>query len=132
MKKFWNICRPTLSCLLFCFIINLFLSVLCYLFLVPFICFSPAGVQCVSREDQPLINKKGLAVVDCSWARLDDVPFAKLRCAAPRLCMCLIHALTALCLVFWQHPLTLFLRNFLIKCKKKGKEKCFLLKSLKS
>lgn len=48
---------------------------------------SPAGQQCVSREDQNLINGKGLAVVDCSWARLDDVPFAKLRCAAPRLCM---------------------------------------------
>jgi len=27
--------------------------------------------------------------VDCSWARLDDVPFVKLRCAAPRLCMSL-------------------------------------------
>lgn len=48
---------------------------------------SPAGQQCVSREDQDLINGKGLAVVDCSWARLDDVPFSKLRCAAPRLCM---------------------------------------------
>lgn len=49
------------------------------------IVLSPAGMQCVSREDQLLINKRGLAVVDCSWARLDDVPFSKLRCAAPRL-----------------------------------------------
>ncbi|XP_027073620.1 uncharacterized protein [Coffea arabica] len=56
------------------------------------IVLSPAGVQCVSREDQPLINKKGLAVVDCSWARLDDVPFAKLRCAAPRLLPWLVAA----------------------------------------
>lgn len=33
------------------------------------------------------MKRKGLAVVDCSWARLGDVPFVKLRCAAPRLCM---------------------------------------------
>ncbi|WVZ23485.1 hypothetical protein V8G54_002029 [Vigna mungo] len=41
--------------------------------------------QCVSREDYSIIQTKGLAVVDCSWARLDDVPFVRLRCAAPRL-----------------------------------------------
>jgi ribosome biogenesis protein Tsr3 len=33
----------------------------------------------VSREDAPLIRAKGLAVVDCSWNRLDDVPFGELR-----------------------------------------------------
>lgn len=44
-------------------------------------------MQCVSREDYNLVKQKGLAVVDCSWARLDDVPFVKLRCTAPRLCM---------------------------------------------
>lgn len=48
--------------------------------------YSPAGKQCVSKEDHNLMNRKGLAVVDCSWARLDDVPFTKLRCSAPRLC----------------------------------------------
>lgn len=48
---------------------------------------SPVGTQCVSREDYSLITRKGLAVVDCSWARLDDVPFVKLRCSTPRLCM---------------------------------------------
>lgn len=47
---------------------------------------SPVGRQCVSKEDYALIKRKGLAVVDCSWARLTDVPFAKLRCTAPRLC----------------------------------------------
>jgi pre-rRNA-processing protein TSR3 len=36
------------------------------------------------------VQRKGLAVVDCSWARLDDVPFAKLRCGAPRLCKIII------------------------------------------
>lgn len=53
---------------------------------------SPAGNQCVSREDYSLIQKKGLAVVDCSWARLDDVPFVKLRCTAPRLLPWLVAA----------------------------------------
>ncbi|ESW31728.1 hypothetical protein PHAVU_002G262800 [Phaseolus vulgaris] len=53
---------------------------------------SPAGSQCVSREDYSIIQKKGLAVVDCSWARLDDVPFVRLRCAAPRLLPWLVAA----------------------------------------
>lgn len=56
------------------------------------IVLSPAGTQCVSKEDQSLMNRKGLAVVDCSWARLDDVPFTKLRCVAPRLLPWLVAA----------------------------------------
>ncbi|CAL5214467.1 unnamed protein product [Lathyrus oleraceus] len=56
------------------------------------IALSPVGQQCVSREDYSLIQTKGLAVVDCSWARLDDVPFAKLRCPAPRLLPWLVAA----------------------------------------
>ena len=50
-----------------------------------FLC-RPVGSKCVSREDAALIAERGLGVVDCSWARLDDVPFGSLRCAAPRLC----------------------------------------------
>ncbi|XP_073158318.1 uncharacterized protein [Henckelia pumila] len=53
---------------------------------------SPTGKQCVSREDLELIKRRGLAVVDCSWARLEDVPFAKLRCSAPRLLPWLVAA----------------------------------------
>lgn len=53
---------------------------------------SPTGKQCVSRDDLELIKRRGLAVVDCSWARLEDVPFAKLRCSAPRLLPWLVAA----------------------------------------
>ncbi|KAJ4952561.1 hypothetical protein NE237_029393 [Protea cynaroides] len=56
------------------------------------IVLSPVGKQCVSKEDHPLMKRKGLAVVDCSWARLSDVPFVKLRCAAPRLLPWLVAA----------------------------------------
>lgn len=56
------------------------------------IVLSPVGNQCVSKEDYTLIKRKGLAVVDCSWARLSDVPFVKLRCAAPRLLPWLVAA----------------------------------------
>ncbi|KAI7732469.1 hypothetical protein M8C21_012525 [Ambrosia artemisiifolia] len=56
------------------------------------IALSPVGQQCISKEDSDLINRKGLAVVDCSWARLDDVPFTKLKCAAPRLLPWLVAA----------------------------------------
>ncbi|XP_050205551.1 uncharacterized protein LOC126655411 [Mercurialis annua] len=56
------------------------------------IVLSPVGNQCVSKQDQSLIKRKGLAVVDCSWARLSDVPFVKLRCAAPRLLPWLVAA----------------------------------------
>ncbi|KAL3698718.1 hypothetical protein R1sor_012794 [Riccia sorocarpa] len=49
------------------------------------IVLSPVGTRCVSREDRNMMRLKGLAVVDCSWSRLASVPFATLRCGAPRL-----------------------------------------------
>ncbi|CAN0865448.1 18S rRNA aminocarboxypropyltransferase [Linum grandiflorum] len=56
------------------------------------IALSPVGTQCVSKEDHSLIQRKGMAVVDCSWARLNDVPFVKLKCPAPRLLPWLVAA----------------------------------------
>ncbi|KAG9125440.1 ribosome biogenesis protein tsr3 [Ceratobasidium sp. 392] len=47
--------------------------------------FSPKGTQPVSPADRDVIAQAGVAVVECSWARLDDVPFAKLRSPHERL-----------------------------------------------
>ncbi len=41
----------------------------------PGIILSPMGKACVSCQDKELIAVKGLAVVDCSWNRLEEVPF---------------------------------------------------------
>lgn len=46
---------------------------------------TPAAEAAVSRADRELVARAGLGVVDCSWARLDEVPFARLRCGAKRL-----------------------------------------------
>jgi pre-rRNA-processing protein TSR3 len=51
----------------------------------PGVVLTPAGTRCVSSEDGPLLRRKGAAVVDCSWNRLEDVPFSRCRGAAPRL-----------------------------------------------
>jgi pre-rRNA-processing protein TSR3 len=39
---------------------------------------SPLATRSVSSEDRAVVEAGGVAVVDCSWARLDEVPFAKL------------------------------------------------------
>ncbi|KAL4448316.1 hypothetical protein ABPG75_005535 [Micractinium tetrahymenae] len=51
----------------------------------PGVILSPVGRSCVSAQDKELVGSKGLAVVDCSWNRLDDVPFGRIKGAAPRL-----------------------------------------------
>ena len=53
---------------------------------VPFpgVFLSPAGRACVSREDKELVAAKGLAVVDCSWHRLQEVPFSEFGSQQPR------------------------------------------------
>ena len=45
----------------------------------PGVILSPVGRSCVSAADKELVGTRGLAVVDCSWNRLDDVPFGELR-----------------------------------------------------
>lgn len=41
----------------------------------PGVILSPKGKECVSQQDRDLIGNKGIAVVDCSWNRLEEVPF---------------------------------------------------------
>ncbi|KAK7044227.1 ribosome biogenesis protein tsr3 [Paramarasmius palmivorus] len=45
----------------------------------------PKGTQVVSPSDREIVLNGGLAVVECSWARLDDVPFNKIASPHERL-----------------------------------------------
>ncbi|KAG9292193.1 hypothetical protein G9A89_023913 [Geosiphon pyriformis] len=49
------------------------------------ITLSPQGQQAVSPADRFIVEEHGLAVIDCSWARLEDVPFTKLKTSHDRL-----------------------------------------------
>jgi hypothetical protein len=40
----------------------------------------------VSFQDREIVAAKGVAVVDCSWARIDETPIHKLKTPHPRLC----------------------------------------------
>jgi len=46
---------------------------------------SPLATQLVSPADAATVRQLGVCVIDCSWARLDDVPFARLRSRHERL-----------------------------------------------
>lgn len=45
----------------------------------PGIVLTPTGEKCVSPHDKEIVQKKGIAVVDCSWARIDETPIAALK-----------------------------------------------------
>lgn len=53
---------------------------------------SPLGTQAVSPADLPAVRSKGISVVDCSWARLDEIPWPKLRAGHHRLLPFLVAA----------------------------------------
>jgi pre-rRNA-processing protein TSR3 len=45
---------------------------------------SPEGTVPVSPTDLNQIEKFGIAVVECSWARLEEIPFQKIRSSGDR------------------------------------------------
>jgi pre-rRNA-processing protein TSR3 len=49
-------------------------------------------VNCVCPLDKEIIEKSGIGVVDCSWAKIDETPFNRMKSAAPRLLPFLIAA----------------------------------------
>lgn len=46
---------------------------------------TPNATQTLSPADSDIIRENGVAVVECSWARLDEVPFGKLKSPHERL-----------------------------------------------
>ncbi|EKM57940.1 uncharacterized protein PHACADRAFT_90952 [Phanerochaete carnosa HHB-10118-sp] len=46
---------------------------------------SPNGAQPISPADQDIVAANGIAVVECSWARLEEVPFGKIASPHERL-----------------------------------------------
>ncbi|XP_011862788.1 PREDICTED: ribosome biogenesis protein TSR3 homolog isoform X2 [Vollenhovia emeryi] len=58
----------------------------------PGLCLTPIGNKCVSPTDRDIVREYGCAVVDCSWARLDDTPFNRMRTPHPRLLPFLVAA----------------------------------------
>lgn len=53
---------------------------------------SPKAKKIVSREDAPLLEQYGAAVVEASWNRIDEVPFARIGGSCSRLLPYLVAA----------------------------------------
>lgn len=58
----------------------------------PGLVLTPVGTNCVSPADKEIIQANGLAVVDCSWAKLHETPFERMKTPHPRLLPFLVAA----------------------------------------
>ena len=56
------------------------------------IVLSPNGTVSVSPADAPILDKHGLSVIDCSWNRLDEIPFRQMNSGHHRLLPFLVAA----------------------------------------
>lgn len=58
----------------------------------PGLCLSPLGTSTVSPADKDIMFEQGISVIDCSWAKIDETPFTRMKSGYPRLLPYLVAA----------------------------------------
>merc|ERR1711862_398340 len=58
----------------------------------PGLCLSPQGKNTISPADTGIILEQGISVIDCSWAKIDETPFSRMKSGFPRLLPYLVAA----------------------------------------